>query len=534
MDEDTSMDRRRFLGVVGTTGAAVLAGALTGCTDSTSGPPTAGTGTSPPASLPVRPAEFPDGVMAGDPWPDGAVVWTRVSPASGASSLAWQVAPDATFSSIVASGTASVDATRDHTARVVVEGLDPDRWYHYRFMTAEGSSPTGRLRTAPATGADVESLTFAWASCQQINDSLYVAHRAAANEPDLDFFMHLGDYVYVHDQKTLTVDDYRGVYHRFKANAMLQELQGALPLVAMFDDGEFYNGVDRLGERERLVAARRAWDETMPVNLRADGSEPAYRRLQWGNLVDLFMLDVRSYRDAAIEAGDTSTPEGAHILDEGRTTLGPDQKAWLLSGLRESSAAWRFLGNPYNMAMVRIIDGDPGPPRPPGVRPNEGNYFPNEAWDDYNAERREVLQAIVDGGVNDVVSVSGHTHVWIAGRMRPDPDDDASPVAAFDFTCGSLTADPDLLATEGSTPEEQRRRNRAIEDAGLKINPDLRYINLIDQGYGVATVTKDEVLIEFKLIDPFDERAQPTVGARFRLPRGATDITAERFSDAER
>ena len=295
-----------------------------------------------------------------------------------------------------------------------------------------------------------------------------------------------------------------------------------------------YNGVDRTGPPERLAAARRAWFETMPVLDPTDSERPAYRRLQWGDLFDLFMVDSRSYRDPAVDNVDTSTPEGAVMLEEGRTTLGTEQKAWLLDGLRSSKTAWRFLGNPYNMSMIRIADRDAGPPRAPGAVVNDGNYFPNEAWDDYNDERREVLQAIADGGVKDVVSVSGHTHVWLAGLLQPDPDDPASPVAAFDFTCGSLTADPDLLASKDETPDQLRPKRRALETAGLAINTHMRYINVIDQGYGLVKVTPDKVVVEFKLIDPLDEQAEAKVGARFEVPRGATDMTHERFVDAER
>jgi alkaline phosphatase D len=515
---------------------AVLAGCATeatpGATPSGSSGSTATLAPGGPA-LPRSAQDFPDGVIAGDPRPDGTIIWTRVAPALGAVELRWEVAEDQDMARVVKQGRVRADERADLTARVAVEGLQSDRWYHYRFSGPTTSSPVGRLRTAPPLGSEVKSLRFAFSSCQQITDSLYVAHRAAADEPDLDFFMHLGDYIYVHDQKTLTLDDYRGVYHRFKANPLLQDLQAKVPLVAMLDDGEFYNGIDRTAPPDRWRAARRAWAETMPVPL-SDDDQPFYRRFAWGNLVDLFMLDVRSYRDPAVEADDTSTPEGAVMLAEGRTTLGAEQKAWLVEGLKASNTSWRFLGNPYNMSMVRISDADPGPPRAPGVQVNGGTYFPNEAWDDYSAERREILQAIVDDHVRDVVSVSGHTHVWIAGRLKADFDDDAAPVAGFDFTCGSLTADPDVLHVEGSTAEKERAKNQALAQVGQQINQHLRYLNLIDQGYGLVTVTPEQVVVEFKLIDTYDEHAQAKVGARFVVPRRADDMSVERFADAER
>jgi len=539
-DDAEHLSRRRFLGL---TAAGTLAfSGLPGCSG--------GDGPNGSASRDALPATggtlgggagtglFPDGVMAGDPRPDGAVIWTRVDPTAAVDTLRWEVAEDDRFSSVVVRGTVTPDPARHSSVQVAVAGLEPDRWYHYRFVADGGapegtSSRTGRLRTAPAPGTSPERLTFAWCSCQQINDSLYVAHRAMAHEEDLDFFIHLGDYVYVSDTGTLSLDDYRAVYDRFKANPLLQDLQARVPIVAMFDDGEFYNGVDRTGDPARLAAARTAWFEAFPVQPPPGEPHRAYRRLSWGDLVELFMVDVRSYRDPEIPETDTATPEGARILEPGRTTLGAEQKAWLLDGLRSSTAAWKVLGNPYNMTMTRVVDADPGPPRPPGAQVNAGSYFPNEAWDDYSAERREVLEAIVAGGVRDVVSVSGHTHVWIAGLLQPDPDDPASPVAAFDFTCGSLTADPDVLA-EGDDRDAARASNRTLEAAGLAINPHLRYLNLVDQGYGLARVTRDRIEIEFKLIDPFDEAAEAAVGARFSLTRGADDMTAERFSAAER
>jgi alkaline phosphatase D len=273
--------------------------------------------------------------MAGDPRVDGGIIWTRLAPATGAAAteLAWEVSDSETFVTTVAGGTVETSPDDDHTAKVLVEGLEPDRWYHYRFVGSDGAGPVGRLRTAPAPDAEVERVRFAYCSCQQINDSLYVAHRAMRDEPDLDFFVHLGDYIYVNDQETLTVDDYREVYHRFKANPLLQSLQATVPIVAMFDDGEYYNGVDSTGDPERLAAGRKAWFEAFPVLSPSDDPDQVYRPVPWGDLLDLFMLDVRSYRDPYVEATDLSTPEGQVALDPERTTLGAAQKTWLLDGL---------------------------------------------------------------------------------------------------------------------------------------------------------------------------------------------------------
>ena len=104
-------------------------------------------------------------------------------------------------------------------------------------------------RTAPQIGSLVGSLRFAFSSCQQINDSLYVAHRAAADEPDLDFFMHLGDYIYEsshprfrirsHDAAPpRTLDEYRARYALYKTDPMLQRAHEVAPRENEKHDGD--------------------------------------------------------------------------------------------------------------------------------------------------------------------------------------------------------------------------------------------------------------------------------------------------------
>jgi hypothetical protein len=154
---------------------------------------------SPEHPLPVHdqpdPAPFLDGVMAGDPQPDGTIIWTRVAAAADAEPVGviWSVATDPEFATIVAGGTEVATAERGHTVKVRVTDLASDRWYWYRFEALGVASRTGRLRTAPALDAQPDRLRFAFGSCQQLNDSWFVAHRAATEEPNLDFFLHLGD-----------------------------------------------------------------------------------------------------------------------------------------------------------------------------------------------------------------------------------------------------------------------------------------------------------------------------------------------------
>jgi alkaline phosphatase D len=396
---------------------------------------------------------------------------------------------------------------------------------------------TGRLRTAPRPGGRYDRLRFAFSSCQQINDSPYVAHRAMAGE-DLDFWVHYGDYVYVHDSATLTLDDYRGVYRRFKADPLLQHLHATYPIVAMWDDGEFANGMDRLFPPARLAAATQAWFEHQPVGRQWQGRRDpnrTYRELEWGDLATFLLLDARQYRDPAIrgtvgadilpfETVDTRTPDGAQLLDPGRTCLGERQKRWLLDRLTRSDHTWRHIGHGYNFLALRMEDLDTPEIRadpPPGFHLNEGRYIVADAWDNYAAERREILGTLADAEVPNVVVTAGHTHIWFAGGLRPDHDDlEGSPVVAHEFVCGSLTADPDVRRAylPGVPLDQAEQIIRSLEEVFLDVNPHVDYVDTINQGYGVVELTPTAATVEFRVIDTFALDPQPATRAAWEVP----------------
>lgn len=466
-------------------------------------------------------ASFPDGVKAGDPWPNGGVIWTRVAapPDGRAVPIVWTVAEDAAMQQVVRGGVGWAREAGGHMVKVQVRGLEPDRWYHYRFDGPGASTVVGRLRTAPRRGSSPDHLRYAFASCQQ-RSAHYVAHRAITQE-NVDFLMHLGDYIYVNDGFDTTIERYRNRWRIFHSDPLLQELQAKVPLVAMWDDGEFYNGIDRTGPPARLAAAKQAFFEHMPVL--GNRHDRAYRSFRWGRLADVIMIDVRSHRDPEVPANtsfagiidgqDSRIPPGPDMFAPERTTLGAQQAQWFRRSLRRSAATWRFVGNPYNMNPWKIQDfaGQPG-----STHPNEGIYVSNEAWDDYQAERRSVLDYIQQHSIRNVVFTSGHTHIYLASELQPDFDDPASPTVAFDFVTGSLTADPDPRTI---APEPLLI---AAENIMMAANaPYMRNVNILDQGYAVVDVTPERTIVEFRVLNTFDPNAEARTAARFRVLNGS-------------
>jgi alkaline phosphatase D len=268
----------------------------------------------------------------------------------------------------------------------------------------------------------------------------------------------------------------------------------------------------------------------MPVIPPPDDPTRIDRGLVWGRLADLYVCDLRSYRDPAVDAFDTRTPEGAQVFDPNRTTLGARQKRDLLRWLERSRAAWHFLGMSYPMGPWRLVDLDTAWPRPLGAQPNAGVYAPREDWDDYQAERRELLTFLATRDIRNTISCAGQDHLFIATELQPDFDDPGSPTVAFDVASASLTADPDLVRAELPTPPEQTvAKYRALEAASRAVNPFQKYLNFLDQGYVLVDVTPARTVLECKAVDTYHADAQAQVVARITIPSGARAMEVEAF-----
>ncbi|WP_296226975.1 alkaline phosphatase D family protein [Ralstonia sp. UBA689] len=331
------MDRRQFLkwGSFVTVSVATTT-SLAGC---------GGSDASAPAS--AQPGNtgnisFLHGVASGDPKPDSVMLWTRVEGGDGSQPVAvrLQVSTQADFSTLVVDNTLSALPDWDYTLRNKVTGLAAATTYYYRFIVGDKTSPVGRTRTAPAPGTPLSQLKFAFITCQDWS----VNHWAGIEElaaQDLDFIVHLGDYIYetvgaafqtgnveaAHPQLKLpdgtlradgasyatTVRDYRYLYKSYRTDPRLQALHARFPMIAIWDDHEFsddcwqdrqnYNATDDLTPRTaRRRAANQAWFEFMPADVSIDLSNPSFQNIQiyraftFGNLATLVMTDERLYR----------------------------------------------------------------------------------------------------------------------------------------------------------------------------------------------------------------------------------------------
>jgi alkaline phosphatase D len=266
---------------------------------------------------------YPEGVASGDPDPHSVILWTRRPFEDGQRHvLTVEVAEDQGFRRVVAQARAAVSGSSDWTTRVLVGGLKPARVYWYRFIDADGNgSRIGRTITAPLE-SDPRPINFAFVSCQSVNEGKLNAYRRmifederAAPQDQLDFVLHLGDFIYEvveypeevptrYDRKIyevaripdggkngnlhypLTVDGYRAVYRGYLADPDLQDARARWPFVAMWDNHEFswqgWQSVVKPGDAGRpgqtvKVAANQVWFEYLPARV-AKPSGPSLER----------------------------------------------------------------------------------------------------------------------------------------------------------------------------------------------------------------------------------------------------------------
>lgn len=425
------------------------------------------------------PDPFTLGVASGDPWADSVVLWTRLAPQplaedgfggmpGRAIGVRWEIADDEHFTRIVRRGEVQARPDDAHAVHVDVQGLRPGREYHYRFMAMGHRSRPGRTRTAPAA-ADRTAARFGVVSCARYESGYFTAYRHLAEErPDL--VLHLGDYIYEYagNPKTVrpfeaseivTLTDYRRRYALYRTDPDLQALHAASPFAVVWDDHEIDNnwagttpedGMPRDQFLARRAAAFRAYHEVMPLRRAqrpaANGAR-LYRRLAWGGLANLYMLDTRQYRDDQA-CGDGTKADCAARLDPSRTMLGAEQERWLHEGARTSRARWDVLGQ-------QVFFGDLMRPLPDG---RDG--APLDSWNGYVAARDRVLDMFSDRPRNFIV-LTGDVHRHFAGTLHGRGNDPERPVIGAEFVTTSITSAGD--GTDDPTPMDPvMRRNPNI------------------------------------------------------------------------
>jgi alkaline phosphatase D len=217
------------------------------------------------AAAPTNPLFADDyGVASGDPQSDRVVLWTRVPevaqrPFGEVVAVSYQVATTADFSSgsIAAEGELQTSGSADYTVKVVADGLAPATPYYYRFRSDTGyQSVVGQTKTAPLPDAHLQTISFAFVSCQNFTQGFYTVYAHLARE-QVDFCVHLGDNIYeaghvgfehgyvqednIGDGQATDLGTYRQKYQLYLSDPYLREVRRRFPWIVLWDDHELVN-----------------------------------------------------------------------------------------------------------------------------------------------------------------------------------------------------------------------------------------------------------------------------------------------------
>ncbi len=360
-------------------GALSLSVGITGCNDSSD---------KESSTLQVN---FEHGVASGDPLQDRVILWTRLTPneASARLQVTWQIAKDQEFKQIIKTDKVTTSASQDFTVKVDATGLIPDQSYFYRFIFGDKISPVGQTKTLPTTTTKV---SFAVCSCSNYPAGYFYVYREMAKQ-NVDVVIHLGDYIYEYgadgyatedaeklgrtlpadnNKEIIKLDDYRKRYALYRKDKDLQAAHHRHPFIVIWDDHELANdtwkdGAENHQENEgsfldRKLAALQAYFEWMPIRPVDDQHVKIYRQFDFGNLVQLTMLDTRIIaRDEQLDYANYLTATGlditkfqADLTNPARTLMGFEQRDWLLGKLQQSTATWNVLGQQILMAKMFI------------------------------------------------------------------------------------------------------------------------------------------------------------------------------------
>ena len=495
-----SESRRQWL-----VSAASLAAALTSAR--------AVSGTASAAAFSSNPFQL--GVASGDPSDDGVVLWTRLSTDPTAIEavptavypVRWELADDDSFKSIVRHGTEYATPQLGHSIHVELQGLQPDRWYWYRFHCEDATSTVGRTRTMPKSDSLPDRLRFAFASCQHFENGHYTAYEHMAKE-ELDLVLHLGDYIYEKEgmdgrvrkhvgQEIMSLNDYRRRHAQYKSDPHLQRMHSLCPWAVVWDDHELDNNYagaisEELNVSPQDLLRRRAnsyqaYYENMPLrksSLPRGSDLTLYRTIQFGRLAQFEMLDTRQYRTDQPN-GDRQKPLEGAVFDPQATMLGDAQEKWLMSELLQSTSKWNVLAQQVMMGRVDRV-------------PGQDAGYSMDQWSGYDVARKRLLTFLQERQVSNPVVLTGDIHSNWVNDLKVNFDAKSDPVAATEFVGTSISS--------GGNGQQTSKDHAAI----LSENPFVRFQNS-ERGYVSCDVTPGEWRSRYQVVEFVDRPGAPLV-----------------------
>lgn len=402
------------------------------------------------------------------------IEWATVSRWERASKLATVVAP------VLRTVSITTTSETDYTLTIPLEGLSPATRYRYHVLVGSADQTTRQVPASLVAKGEFSTLpdektsaavTFAWSGdlggqkrCRQGAGGYPIFDIIRRQHPD--FFLFLGDTIYSDDIcpsppnepgadfKATTLQTYR-VRHRYQRGAeALRQFLETTPVYVVWDDHEVRNNFAGPFE-EQMPAGRQALREYWPIASPVDDPHRLYRRVRYGADLELFILDTRQYRSR------NADPDGPT-----KTMLGAAQLAWLLDGLRTSTAIWKVIVTSVPLSIPKGGDA---------TVPGNDGWAGGPDGTGFEWERRVMVDTILSSKLKNVVFLAGDVHLAQVNAYDPDRD---GVIDFHEYVTGPLSA---------------RHGKLTATDDGL--HPTQLYYESGFDNFGLVRVTKDEFAV---------------------------------------
>ncbi|TWG89040.1 alkaline phosphatase D [Mesorhizobium sp. J18] len=457
------------------------------------------------ASRPV----FSHGVQSGDVDATSGMIWTRTDrPAR----VMFEVSTTESFANPIKLPPLDALSESDFAVKRLLTGLTPDQDIFYRMtamdlndVNALSEPTTGRFRTAPMSNRNIR---FAWSGDTAGQgwgiDETGMLTYATMMKHEPDFFLHSGDTIYadgpieeevelsdgtkwvnkvVIDEKRKvaeTLAEYRGQWKYNLMDEHVRALNAVCPTFMQWDDHEVTNNWssskeldDRYSEKSiALLQARatRAFHEMTPIRYTPEEPSRVYRKIAYGPLLEVFFLDLRSYRGPNGPSMETELTDAARIL-------GAEQVRWLKRELAMSKATWKVIASDM---PIGVIVWDDGANKTGAEAIANGDNGPAKGRE---LELADLLRYIKNAGIENTVWLTADVHYTAAHYYNPDKAafQDFNPF--WEFVSGPLhagTFGPNDLDTTFGPELKFVKAPTAGQGANLPPSAGLQFFGLVD------------------------------------------------------
>jgi alkaline phosphatase D len=428
------------------------------------------------------------GIASGDVTSHSVVIWSR---ANKQAQMHVEYDTDSDFADPNSYVTSTDNETSDFAAHAKLVDLKSNSTYYYRVWFSNPNDPSevsasmeGKFKTAPDPLSSNTSISFIVGGdlggqqyCRRVDLGYPIFYPMRKLSPD--FFVFNGDQIYGDEYCTKRgptgvsgwnniPGDFRGIQHEAvdwdnytqlhdiyskhwsynRADPLLQEFLQNVSMYSMGDDHEVVNNygnwsyfnqaTKNRGSFYNLVkAGMDSFFSYSPIDRNQSDPYRIYRSFNWGQDLELFLLDAHSYRSR------NDLPN----TYANKTLYGKEQLRWLEEGLLNSNATWKVVLNPVPITVPSCVPKE-RPLSPTGCD-NWATTEPRNIWS-FSNERGEFLKFLADHNIKNVVFITTDIHfpANIVMESPPSTAPNGHKLRLYELVSGPISAKPNAEANE--------------------------------------------------------------------------------------